>query len=268
MAMSKDNSRNANVKRDLGKPGGDNIGSDGSAKPLILAVETSGRMGSVALAAGPQLLGQQEFSAPMRHSAELFPAIYRLLKDSGKEANEIEQVYVSIGPGSFTGLRIAATLAKTMHLANGARIVTVDTLDVIAANITAYDYGQQSGMPDVERIAVVLDAKRGQFFAAAYEKRKGLWEKTLEDCLLTAEQLLARFAGGEKPIWLLGEGLVYYSANLAGKGVYVLGGEYWNPQAQRVHLLGWAKAVRGEFAEPISLTPKYLRRLDVKVKKR
>ncbi len=102
----------------------------------------------------------------------------------------------------------------------------------------------------------------------SWEKGKGLWGKTLEDCLLTAEQFSERFAGGAKPIWLLGEGLVYYSANLAGKGVYVLGREYWNPRAQRVHLLGWAKAVRGEFAEPISLTPKYLRRLDVKVKKR
>ena len=85
---------------------------------------------------------------------------------------------------------------------------------------------------------------------------------------MTAEQFLHRFAGRDKPIRLLGEGLLYYRATFAGRGIYVLDEEYWVPRAQNVHLLGWAKAQRGEFAEPMSLTPKYLRRLDVKVKKR
>lgn len=247
---------------------GNCTGIDSPVSPLILAVETSGRMGSVALAAGPQLLSQQEFTAPMRHSAELFPAICRLLERSGSKANEIEQVYVSIGPGSFTGLRIAATLAKTMHLATAAKIVAVDTLDVIAANITACGHSRQAGDGDVQSIAVILDAKRGQFFVAAYEKHKGRWQKCLEDCLMTAEQFLRSFAGRDKPIRLLGEGLVYYRTSFAGRGIYVLDEGYWLPRAQNVHLLGWAKAQRGEFAEPMSLTPKYLRRLDVKVKKR
>jgi len=242
--------------------------TDRADSPLILAVETSGRMGSVALAAGPQLLLQQEFTGPMRHSAELFPAICRLLERSGNKANNIEQVYVSIGPGSFTGLRIAATLAKTMHLAGGTKIVAVDTLDVIAANITTCGRSRQAGVGDIKSIAVILDAKRGQFFVAAYEKHKGRWQKSLDDCLMTAEQFLHSFAGRDKPVRLLGEGLVYYRASFAGRGIYILDEEYWLPRAEMVHLLGWAGAQRGEFAEPVSLAPKYLRRPDVKVKKR
>ena len=105
-------------------------------KPLILAVETSGRAGSAAIAIGEQILAEAAFSGPMRHSAEIFPTVSALLKDLGRKPKEIEHIYISIGPGSFTGLRIAVTIAKTFNLANNAKIVPVDTLDVIAANVT------------------------------------------------------------------------------------------------------------------------------------
>ena len=76
-------------------------------KPLILAVETSGRYGSVALGAGSELLAERSFTGQMRHSAELFGAIRHLLSDFGRRPCDIEHVYISIGPGSFTGLRLS-----------------------------------------------------------------------------------------------------------------------------------------------------------------
>jgi tRNA threonylcarbamoyladenosine biosynthesis protein TsaB len=148
-----------------------------TAKPFVLAVESSGRMGSVAIAAGPELLAEKSITGPMRHSSELFPGIQQLLAGLSAGPDDIKDVYISIGPGSFTGLRIAVTIAKMMNLALGTRIVTVDTLDVIAANIDA---------AGTKRLAVVLDAKRNQFFAAAYESRNGQWHKTIEDSLITA----------------------------------------------------------------------------------
>jgi len=105
-------------------------------KLLILAIETSGRAGSAAIALGQNLLAENTFSGPMRHSAELFGVVCNLLDRFDRKPKDIEHIYISIGPGSFTGLRIAATLAKTMNLANNAKIVAVDTLDVIAANVT------------------------------------------------------------------------------------------------------------------------------------
>ena len=80
--------------------------------PLILALETSSRIGSVALAAGPRLLAQQRFSAPMTHSAEILPAVAQLTARFNNRPDEIEHIYLSIGPGSFTGLRIAVTVVK------------------------------------------------------------------------------------------------------------------------------------------------------------
>ena len=293
--------------------------------PLILAVETSGRMGSIALATGPQLLGMQSFTgqtclgagantakqvteplvtakraeagpsrSQMRHSAELFPAVTILLDRFGKKPNQIEHVYISVGPGSFTGLRIAVTFAKTMALANQAKIVPVDTLDCIAANVVNFttehpstSSGQaaetaENKLKSNERLAAILDAKRGQFFIAVYEKThdprpktqdpilsttlKACWQKILPDCLMTAEEFLDKFAGCGRPIALLGEGLVYYKDKFSDSAVRLLDEKYWNPHAEKVHELGWLMAQKAEFADPIALTPNYLRQPDAKLK--
>ena len=238
--------------------------------PLILAVETSGRMGSVAIAQGPTLLAEKQFSAPLRHSAEIFPAITGLLNQFDKKPADIKQVYISAGPGSFTGLRIAVTIAKTMALANGAKIVAVDTLDCIAANVinltAEHAENAESELKPNERLATILDAKRGQFFIAVYNKTQdAIWKKILPDCLMTAEEFLDRFA--DKPMALIGEGLVYYKDKFNDPAARVLDEKLWNPSAANVHRLGWQKANLGGFADPLTLTPNYLRGPDAKIKK-
>ena len=274
-------------------------------KPLILAVETSGRIGSVAIAAGERMLAEAAFSGPMRHSSEIFPAIRDLLNRFGRKPRHIEHIYISVGPGSFTGLRIAVTMAKTMHLANPPRrtkIVAVDTLDVIAANAT--DYIKQ-GNTDVEKIATILDAKRGQFYIAIYQRQNSQqrlttenakkaekkinyelnsansansaikkWEKIFPDSLMTASQFLDRFAGQAEPIWLLGEGLVYYADKFkpvpsgveGAEGIHFFDEQYWTPRAAKVHLLSWKMACAGQFADPVTLQPNYLRRPEAEEK--
>lgn len=265
-------------------------------KPLILAVETSSRIGSVAIAIGDRILAETAFSGPMRHSAELFPAIHNLLDRFSRKPREIEHIYISVGPGSFTGLRIAVTTAKAMHLANPQRrtkIVAVDTLDVIAAN--ADDYTDEKNT-ELDKIAAVLDAKRGQFFIALYQRSgtgfkpvktrprwpshippskgrdepratsDGIWKKTLPDSLMTAPQFLDKFAGSAQPVWLLGDGLVYYKDKFKADGIRFLDEKYWSPRAEKVHLLGWKKNLAGQFADALTLQPNYLRHPDVKTK--
>ncbi len=210
------------------------------------------------------MLAEAAFSGPMRHSSEVFPAIRGLLNRFGRKPKDIEHIYISVGPGSFTGLRIAVTMAKTMHLANNAKIVAVDTLDVIAANAT--DYIKQ-GNTDVEKIATILDAKRGQFYIAVYQRTSdGIWKKTLPDSLMTASQFLDRFTGKAEPIWLLGEGLVYYADKFKAEGIHFFDEQYWTPRAAKVHLLSWKMACAGQFADPVTLQPNYLRRPEAKEK--
>jgi len=251
-------------------------------KPFVLAVETSSRIGSVAVALGEKMLAETTFSAPIRHSAEIFPAIRGLLDRFSREPKEIEQVYISIGPGSFTGLRIATTFAKTMHLANATKIVTVDTLDVIAANIinlttknSVQDSNHRRQAMSDDRIAAILDAKRGQFFVAVYKRNMndgqqarsdGIWQKILSDSLMTASEFLQKFSGSNQPIQLLGDGLLYYKDKFKAQGVHFCEEKYWSPRAGKVHLIGWQKALAGQFTDPLTLQPSYLRAPDVKVK--
>jgi tRNA threonylcarbamoyladenosine biosynthesis protein TsaB len=233
--------------------------------PLILAVETSGRLGSVAVALGEHVLGETHFSGQMKHSSELLPAVSGLLTRSNRKPNSIGHVYISVGPGSFTGLRIAVALAKAMHFANGAKIVPVDTLDVIAANATDFVKGENA---TIDEFATILDAKRGQFYVAVYQNIQSQWTKVQPDCLLTAPQFLDHFAGNAEPIWLLGEGLVYHRDAFKAENVHFIDEDYWNPRAAKVHSLGWQLALKGEFADPLTLQPNYLLRPEAEEKLR
>jgi len=256
---------------------------------LILAIETSSRIGSVAIAFGARRISETRFTGPLMHSVEIFPAVRGLLDLAGRVPGQIEQIYISRGPGSFTGLRIAATVAKIMHLANAAKIITVDTLDIIASNVVRLTGGNARPVSDCqvlpaecERIAVILDAKRGQFFIAVYELapqgRSGdrtreehgdqIWKKTVPDSLMTISEFFNRFVGLRNPIGLLGDGLVYYKDKFKAEGVFFLDEEHWSPRASQVHLLGWQMALNGQFTDPLTLTPNYLRKPDVTLKSR
>jgi len=264
--------------------------------PLILAVETSSRIGSVALALGPEILGAETFSASLRHSAEIFPTIGVLLDRSGYTATDISQVHIGLGPGSFTGLRIAVTVAKSMHLANSVGIVTVNSLDTIAANVkdAATEptiHNDQPDRPAPCRLTTVLDAKRGQFYTAVYERTAsgadprgreapsdapgyripaaggGFWRKIVDDCLMSASEFVSRFGAGREPMDLVGDGLLYHRDAFECAGVRILDEAYWSPHAAGVHSLGYQKCERGLYADPLGLTPLYLRGPQVTLRK-
>ena len=232
---------------------------------LILAVETSGRYGSVAIALGDKLLAQKNFSAPMKHSAEIFPAIMELSNNAASSARDIDEIYISNGPGSFTGLRIAVTLAKMMNLACDVKIAAVDTLDVIAANIT--EAKEDKAIEEIENFAAVLDAKRGEFFIAVYEKKADRWQRLRKAELITSEKFKNEFCA-DKTIWLLGEGLLYYKDRFTAENIRILDEKYWLPTAAMVHRLGLKKAKQGLYADPLTLEPAYMRKVEIGKKKK
>ncbi len=263
---------------------------------IILAVETSSRVGSTCLARGPKLLAESRFTGPMQHSSELFPAISDLLRDHGCVPTDVDQVHIAIGPGSFTGLRIAVALAKAMHLANAVRIVTVDSLDVVAANLSEAPTGRSDSRRDddgtliPDRIAALFDAKRGQFYVSVYQRTdaalsqpqggedeepgyripgpdNSLWRKTAPDNLMTAPEIVDGFAGSDR-LGLLGDGLFYHRDSFDPHRTVILPERYWGPRAANVHRLGYQKALAGRFADPLALTPFYLRGPEVTLRKK
>src|ERR1700742_766157 len=90
--------------------------------PRAIAIETSGRIGSVALVDGDTVLPEAQFQHGLKHAAEIVPTIDRLCCARGWQPKDVEHLYVSVGPGSFTGLRIGVTLAKTLALATGVKL--------------------------------------------------------------------------------------------------------------------------------------------------
>jgi len=265
-------------------------------EPIILAVETSSRVGSVCLARGPGLLAESRFTGPMQHSSELFPAIGDLLRDHGYVPTDIDQVHLAIGPGSFTGLRIAVAMAKAMHLATAVRIVTVGSLDIVAANLSEAPAGpgdtrrDETGITIPDRIAALFDAKRGQFYVGVYQRLmaassrpqegadegpgyripgpdNSLWQKIAPDSLLTAPEIVESFAGPDR-LGLLGDGLSYHRDSFDTERIVILPERYWSPRAANVHRLGYQKALAGRFTDPLSLTPFYLRGPEVTLRKK
>jgi tRNA threonylcarbamoyladenosine biosynthesis protein TsaB len=89
----------------------------------LLALETSSRHGSVALGRGPDVMAYRPLSADRRHTTELLPVVRELLTEVGCRPRDVGVVCFSQGPGSFTGLRVAATLARMWQSAIGSRVL-------------------------------------------------------------------------------------------------------------------------------------------------
>lgn len=226
---------------------------------LVLAIETSGRIGSVALGCGNTLLAQSVFSGFMKQSAELFPEINKMLTQIRAHPGNIRQVCVTVGPGSFTGLRIAVTAAKMMYFAHQVRIVAVDSTDVIAEN--APKFLDNNTEKAVDCVCTILDAKRNLFYASVFDRTPDGWTKVFGTQAVTAEELLRWLAKqGRKKVYFGGEGLVYYAKKFETPFTAMLDEKYWMPNAAGLLKVGQKLAAEGKFADPHALTPLYIRK--------
>ncbi|HWL94512.1 MAG TPA: tRNA (adenosine(37)-N6)-threonylcarbamoyltransferase complex dimerization subunit type 1 TsaB [Phycisphaerae bacterium] len=223
-------------------------------RPRIIAIETSGRAGSVAIASGPDLVSEAAFTADREHARDLIPMLDDLLVMHGWTPASIEHCYLSVGPGSFTGLRVAVTFARHLALATGAKLCAVPTLDVIARN--ALSLAQPA-----ERLAVILDAKSQRVFGALYDLVDGEYLRTQGPLHVPPADLLRDAAG----MAVTGEGVRYHEAAIRAAGATILDPTMSPPNAKHVHYIGWKMALRNEFAPPETLIPLYVRRPDAEL---
>jgi tRNA threonylcarbamoyladenosine biosynthesis protein TsaB len=225
----------------------------------ILAVETSGRIGSVALGLDDTILYESTFSGFMKHSTELFDTLEGLIQKACIRPDKIGHLYITAGPGSFTGIRIAVTLAKMMSYAVNTHIVAVDTLDALAENATDYIKKTNSSL---SRIATILDAKQNRFFVSVYERQDYGWIKRLPSSLLHPDELLNIINKDNLPVGLLGEGLSYYADKFSSPLTRLLDKNYWPATAGGVYAVGRRLAKQGQFADIYTLVPSYIRKPD------
>jgi tRNA threonylcarbamoyladenosine biosynthesis protein TsaB len=222
--------------------------------PRALAIETSGRLGSVAAVDDSLVVSEETFPHGLKHAADILPIIDRLIRARGWSPTDVEHLYVSAGPGSFTGLRIAVTLAKTMALATGVKLVAVPTLRVLATNAPG----------DARHLIIVLDAKRDQIFTARFEKEAGSWIERESPRLDSLQAMLTR---SPRPVHLLGEGIPYHQKFIPDDpSVIITPQETWRARATAVADLGMKMAQAGQFTDPLKLAPIYLRQPEAEEK--
>jgi len=219
-----------------------------------LAIETSGRVGSVALVEDGAVADEREFPHGLKHAAGILTIIDSMIRDRAWTPRDLDELYVSAGPGSFTGLRIGITLAKTMALATGVKLVAVPSVRVLVENAP----------PEATNVIIVLDAKRDQIFTARFERKTDGWHEREPAKLDSLSSMLER---SPRPVYLLGEGIPYHEKFIPKQpDVIVASPETWKARASVVARIGSEMANHGEFADPFKLTPIYIRKAEAEEK--
>ena len=222
-----------------------------------IAIETSGRIGSIALVDNGTIV-EEQFEHGLQHAAQIVPILDRLCRSRSWGPRDLEHLFISAGPGSFTGLRIGVTLAKTLAFATGVKLVAVPTVRVLAEN------AQANPLTNPRHLVIVLDAKRDQIFTARFEREGEDWTEREPAHLDTLAAMLER---SPRPVTLLGEGIPFHQKFVpADPAIVISPPETWRARAAAVAKIGMDMASRGEFADPYRLTPIYIRRPEAEEK--
>jgi len=217
----------------------------------VLAIETSERVGTLATLKTSDEAGLvvESVSLPsdQRSARSLLPSIEALLNSCGWKPSQLELICVTTGPGSFTGLRIGVTAAKTLAYATGAELVEVHTLAAIAAGVTA-----PSG-----RLWTILDAQRQELFAATFAPNWQDQAATLpETQILPTDEWLRSLRPGDV---VSGPPLAKLADQLP-EGVAATNAANWPPRAEIVGQLGIAAFQNGNIVDAMQLVPRYYRK--------
>jgi tRNA threonylcarbamoyladenosine biosynthesis protein TsaB len=217
----------------------------------VLAIETSGRVGSIAaleVSRGQSAAIDERWLPPDQRTARsLLPTIHSLLSDHAWRPGELDMVCTTTGPGSFTGLRIGVVAAKTLCYATGAALVGVHTLSAIAS---AVDAGRR-------RLWTVLDAQRKELFVACFEPGLSIVDQAAPPTqVLGVDDWLARLAAGDA---VAGPPLARLRHRIV-QGVQVIDEQRWTPTAAAAGRLAIELLARGSSIDPLMLVPRYYRK--------
>ncbi|MDP6633864.1 MAG: tRNA (adenosine(37)-N6)-threonylcarbamoyltransferase complex dimerization subunit type 1 TsaB [Phycisphaerae bacterium] len=214
--------------------------------PVSLAIETSCRTGGVALGRGDELISDIDFQASARHAVQLVPRLAELLDSAGLRPADVDELYVSVGPGSFTGLRVGITVARTMgQMLSSLRCLSVPTSSAVAL--------QAADLP-WDRLAVVLDARDDCVYVSSFARVEGRIVQQGESETVEIGEFLARV---ERPIMLTGEGLAYHDCT--GPEISTAPSELHFPTARGVWRAGRQMACEGQYTDYNKLAPIYAR---------
>lgn len=221
---------------------------------FILALETATPVGSIALVDEEKIISSRYFDLGLQHSQRLFVEIEDIFKTTACALSDIDAIAVSIGPGSFTGLRIGLSAAKGLCLVGDKALVAVSTAEALAARMPFARYP----------VCVMLDARRQEVYTALYDTSSGP-PRILSALRPMAPEALLQECAGQKTIFV-GDAVSTYGDLIAIHPDALTAPFYCaRPEAGSTGWLACAKMKAGETADLETIEPEYIRKPNLKV---
>lgn len=220
----------------------------------ILAMDTSSLVATIAIMDDDNLLSEYTINSPMTHSQKLMPMLEELLVNNNIKMKDIDMIAVSLGPGSFTGVRIGVSTVKGLAHPHNTPIMGVSSIEAMALNIPYTD----------KLICPIMDARRNQVYTGIYKWENDNLVEVMKDSPLTVDELGDKIEQLGMDVIFLGDGVNKYkemlTERLGDMSIFAKG--YVNMQrASAVGELARLKLKRGvDTLAYDSVQPVYLRK--------
>lgn len=218
----------------------------------ILALESSALTASCAVCEENLVVYESSITAGLTHSQTLMVMVENMLKSTNQKLEDIDAIAVSVGPGSFTGLRIGVSSAKGMAKALRCPCIGVSTLYGLARNL--------EGMEVI--VCSVMDARRNQVYNALFDMRRGKDLRICEDRAVSVDELIEqlKLMRYGVPVVLVGDGAeICYRKMKEVLDVRIAPPQLRLQRAVSVGFCGLEKLKKGDFSPEDEVIPKYLR---------
>jgi len=223
---------------------------------LILGISTSTKQVGAAVGGHEGVLASSHSARGKRHAENLAPAIDFVRRQARIELDEISAVAVDIGPGLFTGLRVGVAAAKAVAHALRVPMIGISSLDLLAWPLRHTS----------REIVAVVDARRGEVFAARYRPTPGGVQRLAEPMVCGPDDLRAELQAHDHDYLVVGDGGLRYAELLDDiVSVEIAEQHLAYPNASSLVQLAHARAIREDFVQPWQLEPLYLRPPDAEI---
>ena len=222
----------------------------------VLSLDTCHEVMGVAVCDEKVVLGEIVTNMKKNHSVRLLPAIQTLLKEVQIEPEKLERIVVAYGPGSYTGVRIGVTVAKTLAYTLDIPIIGVSSLEGLA----------QNGIRFHGRVCPLFDARRGQVYTGLYGKTENRFENIKKDRIILLTEWLEQLKREKQPILFIGKDLDKHGETikslLGDQACFAEAGEQ-NPRPGALALLGEVREVASSVHR---FVPEYLQLAEAEAK--
>lgn len=221
----------------------------------ILGIETSTMTGSVAIITEDRLVAEYTLNTKTTHTERLMSAIDHIVTTASLRIQDIDGIAVGLGPGSFTGLRIGVTTAKSLAYSIQKPIVAIPSLDALASQYLFTDL----------LICPILDARKHEVYTALYRNTGASVARISAYSVIAPEHILREIA---EPVLFLGDGVFPYRQDIEitlGQYAHFADAVHLLPRGSLIAKLGCERLMAGEHDDCFALTPLYIRKSDAEI---